>query len=45
MGKLPNKTKTTAEDFNVLLTTDNDEFGGNAELHQMARNMTLNNIY
>ena len=28
----------------MVLNTDNDKFGGNAELHQMPRNIILNNI-
>ena len=40
--KLPNKTKSIVGDF--VLNTDNDKFGGNAELHQMPRNIILNYI-
>ena len=44
MGKLHNKTKIIAEDFNVAINTGNDKFGENAELCQMVRNIILNNI-
>ena len=42
-GKLPNKTEIIAGDFNVMLNTDSDKFGGNSVLYQMPRNIILNN--
>ena len=44
LDKLPNKTKIMAGDFNVVLNTEIDKLGGNPELHQMPRNIILNNI-
>ena len=44
LDKLPNKTKIMAGDFNVVLNTENDKLGGNPELHQIPRNIILNNI-
>ena len=44
LGKLPNKTKIMAGDFNVMLNTENYKLGGNPELHQMPRNIILNII-
>ena len=44
LGKLPNKTKIIAGDFNIILNTDNEKFGGNAELHQMPRNIPNNTV-
>ena len=43
-GKIPNKTKIIPRDINVVLNADNDKLGGNSELHQMPRNIILNNI-
>ena len=44
LDKLPNKTKIMVGDFNVVLNTENDKWGGNPELHQMPRNIILNII-
>ena len=44
LGKLPNKTKIIVGNFNVILNTNNDKLVGNSELHQMPRNIILNNI-
>ena len=43
LGKLHNKTKIIAGEFNKILNTDTDKMGGNSELHQMPRNIVLNN--
>ena len=42
LGKLPNKTKIIAGDFNMILKTDNDKLGGISELLQI--HIILNNI-
>ena len=44
LGKLPNKTQIIAGDFNVVLNMDIYKLGGNTQLHQMPRNIVLNNI-
>ena len=38
------KPKLFHGEFHVVLNTDNDKSGGNAELHLMPRNIILNNI-